>query len=152
MPAANPGERGFTLFELLVVIAIMGVMLVLIGLGARPVSASMHARNAAMEISQALRATRSAALMSNHSVDFALDLTPPAYQSGVGPRRLLPGDVKLALMTGRDQLISDDRGRIRFDPDGGSSGGRISILGAGQLWTVGVDWLSGRISVVHDAH
>lgn len=144
-------EKGFTLVELLVVIAIMGVMLWLIGVGARPVSPAAHARSAAQEISAALRTARSTALMSNRSVAFTLDLAMPAYQWGAQPARPLPPDIKLALMTGRDQVVSDNRGRIRFDPDGGSTGGRVSINGGGQLWMVGVDWLSGRVSVVHNA-
>lgn len=145
----DPRQRGFTLVELLVVIAILGVMLVLIGTGAKPVSPAMHAHNAAQEISEALRATRSAALVGNRSVDFTLDLLPPAYRWGAGQHRLLPPDIKLALMAGRDQLNSSNAGRIRFDPDGGSSGGRITVAGGGQAWIVGVDWLSGRVSVVH---
>jgi general secretion pathway protein H len=109
----------------------------------------MHAQSAAEEISGGLRAARSAALMGNRSVDFTLDLAPPGYRQGAGPQQLLPPDIKLALMTGRDQLVSSNTGRIRFDPDGGSSGGRISVLGGGQVWIVGIDWLSGRVSVVH---
>jgi general secretion pathway protein H len=142
-------DSGFTLVELLVVIAILGVMLTLIGISAKPVSPATHAHSAAQEISSALRAARSAALMSNRSVAFTLDLTPPGYQWGAEPHRALPADVKLALMTGQDQVVSEKRGRIRFDPDGASSGGRVSIQGGGQVWTVGVDWLSGRVSVVH---
>lgn len=143
---------GFTLVELLVVIAILGVMLGLIGVGAKPVSAATHARSAAQEISGALRAARSTALMSNRSVAFTVDLASPRYQWGTQPPHALPPDIKLALLTGRDQVVSESQGRIRFDPDGGSSGGRVSIMGGGQLWTVGIDWLSGRVSVVHAAH
>jgi len=145
-------ELGFTLVELLVVIAILGVMLALIGVSTRPVSPATHAHSAAQEISDALRAARSAALMSNRSVSFTLDLTPPGYQWGGGARHVLPADIKLALMTGQDQVVSENRGRIRFDPDGASSGGRVSIQGGGQLWMVGVDWLSGRVRVVHAQH
>jgi len=148
----NEKAQGFTLVELLVVIAILGLMLALIGIKATPVSPATHAHSAAQEVSGALRAARSAALMSNRSVSFTLDLAPPGYQWGAQPHHLLPPDVKLALMTGRDQLVSSTRGRIRFDPDGASSGGRVSINGGGQLWMVGVDWLSGRVSVVHAAH
>ena len=145
-------DQGFTLVELLVVIAILGVMLALIGISAKPVSPANHARSVAQEISGALRAARSAALMSNRSVSFTLELAPPGYQWGGQPRRPLPADIKLALMTGQDQMVSASKGRIRFDPDGASSGGRVSINGGGQLWMVGVDWLSGRVSVVHAAH
>jgi general secretion pathway protein H len=90
--------------------------------------------------------------MSNRSVSFALDLAPPGYQWGGGAHHALPGDIKLALMTGQDQVVSANRGRIRFDPDGASSGGRVSIQGGGQVWMVGVDWLSGRVTVVHAPH
>jgi len=148
-----PGrDAGFTLVELLVVIAILGVMLALVGISAKPVSPATHAHSAAQEISGALRAARSAALMSNRSVAFTLELAPPGYQWGNQVRRALPADIKLALMTGQDQVLSENRGRIRFDPDGASTGGRVSIQGGGQLWMVGVDWLSGRVSVVHAEH
>ena len=142
---------GFTLVELLVVIAILGVMLALIGVAARPVSPATHAHGAAQEISGALRAARGAALMSNRSVDFALDLAPPGYHWGKQSPRRLPQDIKLALMTSREQVVTENKGRIRFDPDGSSSGGRVSISGGNQIWIVGVDWLSGRVSVVHAA-
>jgi len=152
--ADGPGRRdlGFTLVELLVVIAILGVMLALVGISAKPISPATHAHSAAQEISGALRAARSAALMSNRSVAFTLDLAPAGYQWGNGSHHALPVDIKLALMTGQDQVVSANRGRIRFDPDGASSGGRVSIQGGGQLWMVGVDWLSGRVSVVHAKH
>jgi len=54
-------------------------------------------------------------------------------------------------MTSREQVVTESKGRIRFDPDGSSSGGRVSISGGNQIWIVGVDWLSGRVSVVHAA-
>lgn len=145
-------DSGFTLVELLVVIAILGVMLALVGISAKPVSPATHAHSAAQEISAALRAARSTALMSNRSVAFTLDLAPPGYQWGTQSHRPLPSDIKLALMTGRDQVVSENRGRIRFDPDGASTGGRVSVQGGGQIWMVGVDWLSGRVSVVHAGH
>jgi general secretion pathway protein H len=151
-PMRSHAASGFTLIELLVVVAILGAMLWLIGVGAKPVSPATQARSAAQDISGALRAARSNALMNNRSIAFTLDLASSQYQWGTQPAHSLPSDIKLALMTGRDQVVSENRGRIRFDPDGGSSGGRVSILGGGQLWMVGVDWLSGRVSVVHGAH
>ena len=57
----------------------------------------------------------------------------------------LPRDLSISLMTSRDLTTADAAGEIRFDPDGGSSGGRISIQAGSNIWWIGVDWLSGRI-------
>jgi general secretion pathway protein H len=143
-------QAGFTLIEMIVVIAIMGLTLALIGLKLQPVSPATHARAVAQEISGALRAARSQALMSNRSVDFTLDLSPPSYRLSGQVPKLLPGDINLGLFTGRNLVNSSNQGSIRFDPDGGSSGGRVSINGGGQIWLVGIDWLSGRVSIVHN--
>jgi general secretion pathway protein H len=147
---AHAPTAGFTLVELLVVIAILGLALALIGIGVKPVSPATHARAAAQEISGALRSARSSALMDNRSVSVLFDMASPAYQWGTHARQPLPPDVKLSLFTGRDQVVSDSLGRIRFDPDGGSSGGRVTVGGGGNFWHVGVDWLSGRVSIARD--
>src|ERR1700722_14328779 len=130
-------QAGFTLIEMIVVIAIMGLTLALIGLKLQPVSPATHARAAAQEISGALRAARSQALMSNRSVDFTLDLSPPSYRLSGQVAKPLPGDINLGLFAGRNLVNSLNQGSIRFDPDGGSSGGRVSINGGGQIWLVG---------------
>jgi general secretion pathway protein H len=150
--AAVPADprAGFTLIEMIVVIAILGVTLALIGFKLQPVSPATHARAAAEEISGALRSARSLALVSNRSVVFTLDMSPPGYRWGSKTQRSLPGDVSLGLLTGRDLVNSAAEGSIRFDPDGGSTGGRVAIHGGGQLWWVGVDWLSGRVSLVQN--
>jgi general secretion pathway protein H len=88
--------------------------------------------------------------MGNRSVTFTLDLLPPGYHWGGESFQPLPRDVSLGLLTGRDLVSSNTRGNIRFDPDGGSSGGRVTINGGGQIWIVGVDWLSGRVSVARN--
>jgi general secretion pathway protein H len=38
-------------------------------------------------------------------------------------------------------------GAIRFNPDGSSTGGRISLSDGGRRIAVGVDWLTGRVAV-----
>ena len=53
----------------------------------------------------------------------------------------------MALVTTTGQRISETEGAIRFDPDGSSTGGRIELgLGPKRI-QIGVDWLSGRVSV-----
>jgi general secretion pathway protein H len=142
---------GFTLIEMLVVVAIFGLMMTLLGLGRTSLSPGTEARAAAQAISGALRSARSEAVMTDRSTWFVLDAANSSYRAGQGTSANLPRDLRLAMLTSRDQVVADGIGRIRFDPDGGSSGGRISIAGGGRVWQVGVDWLSGRVSIVEKA-
>jgi general secretion pathway protein H len=146
--AMAASERGFTLIELLVVIAILGLMTALVAIHAQPVSPATHGRAAAQAIAGALRAARGEAIRTNRSVSFQLDVANHRYRWGRNPPETLPGDLGLELLTSRDQVGTSSVGRIRFDPDGGSSGGRVSVMGGGRSWWIGVDWLSGRVSVV----
>jgi general secretion pathway protein H len=140
-------ERGFTLVEMLVVVAILGLVTTLIVSHGWQPGPTVHARAASQAISTALREARSEAIASNRSVAFTLNVGKHFYQWGRKPAEALPGDVQLTLLTSEDELITADTGRIRFDPDGASSGGRVTIAAAGQVWLVGVDWLSGHVSV-----
>ena len=40
---------------------------------------------------------------------------------------------------------------MRFDPDGGGSGGRVDVVDGRLGYTVAVDWLSGRVTVARIA-
>jgi len=95
-----------------------------------------------------LRHARTEAVMRNVSTQFTLDLAHRSYRSGDVRPDALPPDVSLALLARTDETPGSLAGRIRFYPDGSSSGGRIAVSGNGRTWWVGVDWLSGRVSVV----
>jgi general secretion pathway protein H len=138
---------GFTLIEMIMVIAILGLMIVLVTVSGTPVSPAVHARAGAEILAGALRAARSEAVTANRSVAVTLDLARRSYQWGRSPAKILPGDLSLSLLTSTDELVSGNTGRIRFNPDGSSSGGRVSIAGGNRMWWVGIDWLSGRVSI-----
>ncbi len=140
-------DAGFTLIELIVVIAVLGLIMVLVVVNGTPVSPGTHARGAAQAISGALRSARGAAVANNRSVEFTLDLARRTYRWGDTPAEFLANDLRLALLTNRDELVAGDIGRIRFNPDGSSSGGRVSVTGGTRTWWIGVDWLSGRVSI-----
>src|SRR5215471_1749203 len=140
-------EAGFTLLELTIVLTILGLLAVLVVFNTRQVSPATHARSAAQAISGGLRTARSEALRTNESVLFSIDLENRTFRWGQSPQQALPNDLRLSLLTGRDQVVSNAVGGIRFDPDGGSTGGRVTIQGGDQVWMVGVDWLSGRVTL-----
>jgi len=47
-------------------------------------------------------------------------------------------------------VLNGREGDIRFNPDGSSTGGRISLADGRRRLGVGVDWLTGRVSVADE--
>ena len=147
-PRPAGGAAGFTLLEMLVVLALLGLSLGLVLGAGRPVPAGTAARAAAGEIAGALRLARSQAILGNRPVAVTLDLASRRYRVGAAPDRALPPGVALGLLTASGQVLGEAAGRIRFEPDGSSTGGRVTVTGGARTVLVGVDWLSGRASVL----
>ena len=145
------GEAGFTLIEIVITLAILGLALALIVGYKPPWSSTLGLRGAAAEIAAGLRETRSEAILRDRPVNFDIDLVAHRFQAGSGPVRQLSAELSLALLTVSGEKRDARSGGIRFNPDGSSTGGRISIGDGKRAIAVGVDWLTGRVSVA-DAH
>ena len=141
------GSGGFTLIELLVALAILGLALGLIVGYKPPWSSTIGLRGAAAQIAAGLREARSQAIAQNRRTSFDIDLAEQRFQVGAGPIRNLPGQLNLALLTASGERRNAHTGGIRFNPDGSSTGGRISIGDGRRTISVGVDWLTGLVSV-----
>jgi general secretion pathway protein H len=138
---------GFTLLELLVVLAILGAMLVLL-VGYRPPwSRGLEISATAAELAGQLRLVRSEAIAANRPVAFEIDLSGHRYRAGAAPPKVLPADMTLSMLTIVGERQSAGVGNIRFNPDGSSTGGRIVLANRARRIAVGVDWLSGRVTV-----
>jgi general secretion pathway protein H len=59
----------------------------------------------------------------------------------------LPASLAIELLTVSGEQRSGQIGDIDFQPDGSSSGGRISLVDGRRTMMVGVDWLTGRVSI-----
>lgn len=144
--------RGFTLIEVLVVLAIMVLVVAIVvpmGVGERA-----HARIAAgaHEIAEGLRLTRSRAILTDRAADFLVDVNTDTFRvAGAMAPVALPRDLKITLSTTEDLLKGDSIGAIRFYPDGSSTGGGVTLVGAEDRYLVAVDWLTGGISI-HQQH
>jgi general secretion pathway protein H len=142
---------GFTLIELLVSLAVLGLALSLIAGYKPPWSRGLGLQATAAEVAAGLRLARSEAIVSNRPVLFDLDLTGHRYRIGTGTPRSLPADLSLQLLTISGEALNAREGDIRFNPDGSSTGGRISLADGRRRIGVGVDWLTGRV-IVADEH
>jgi general secretion pathway protein H len=138
---------GFTLIEMLVTLAILAFALVLVAGYKAPWSSGLGLRGAAAELASGLRQARSEAIASNRPVVVDLDANRHSYRVGAGAVRALPANLSIELRTIAAESRGTGVGDIRFNPDGSSTGGRISLVDKQRRLAVGVDWLTGRVSV-----
>jgi general secretion pathway protein H len=145
--AAAPASSGFTLLELLVVLAILAFALVLVIGYKPPWSGRFELDTLASELASQLRAVRSEAIAHDRPAALQFDVARQRYRAGSAAARQLPAGVSIQLLTVAGEQRGAAAGDIRFNPDGSSTGGRI-VLAQGKLRVaVGIDWLTGRVSV-----
>jgi general secretion pathway protein H len=147
MIAIGPRQAGFTLLELIVVLAILGLALTLIVGYKPPWSSGLGVRASAGQLASALRVARSQAIASDMPVSVMIDLAAHAYRVGQEPDRRLPSALTMELLTVAGERRTAVQSAIRFNPDGSSTGGRITVGDAVRKVAVGVDWLTGRVSL-----
>ena len=138
---------GFTLIEVIVTLAILGFALVLVAGYKPPWSSGLGLKGTASELASGLRLARSEAIAGNRPVAFDLDVSGHLYRVGAGAKRRLPANLSIELLTIGGESRGVSVGDIRFNPDGSSTGGRIALADGTRRVAVGVDWLTGRVSV-----
>lgn len=141
--------KGFTLLELLVV---MVVLTLVIGLAVPLMSTGQEGaelRSTAAQMTNALRRARSEALLRNTETTMVLDLSRRTYWAGDTPESPahIPPRLKVTFETAAAERIAGDVARIRFFPDGSSTGGRIDLNGQGRHAAIRVNWLTGQIAI-----
>jgi general secretion pathway protein H len=142
--------RGFTLLELLVVLVVMGLLVALIPPMLSGAGVTTEVRGAARQLAAGLRAARSEAVTQQQPAVLSLDLQQREFIV-TGRKRpvTLPQHprVTIQLYTAQAEIVDEDRGHIRFFPDGSSTGGYIALSDQRVEYRVNVDWLTGRIRI-----
>lgn len=142
-------QDGVTLLELLIVLTLMAfiVAIVLPTLGGGVSTTAL--KSAAREVAAGLRYARGQAIAQRTEALLVLDvdartftLPPDAHM------HRLPEHVDVKLYTAQRDLVGDKVGAIRFFPDGGSTGGRITLASGERKYDVDVDWLTGRVTIL----
>ena len=148
--AGEPGARaGFTLIELLVVLLVIGLALgaALPFLARGPGRADLDA--AARGLIGELRAARAEAIRANAEVLVVIEPeTRTVRTAGVEGSTNFPPDVTVSAVGARSEMPGEGAVGIRFFPDGGSTGGSVTLArGDAESRRVAVDWLTGRVRV-----
>ena len=148
-PRTTTGERGVTLLELLVVLMLMaliaGIAIPMFGGGV----SSSDLKSAAREVAAGLRFARDQAIAQRAESLLELNLQGRTFRVPPDPRtHRLPERLELKLYTAQRDLVDEKIGAIRFFPDGGSNGGRVTLASGERKYDVDVDWLTGRVSIL----
>ncbi len=142
---------GFTLVELLVVLAIISLLLAFTPAAFNRMMPGLEVQSATRQLAASLRSARSAAIRDNTETTLTLDLEARLYRlDELGREQAIDEDIEVSMLTARSELESEQTGRIRFYPDGTSTGGRVTFAGGGAAYDVLVDWLTGRIRIIEN--
>jgi len=142
-------QAGLTLMELLIVLTIMAIVAAVAGPYLAGGVSGAELKGAARQVAAGLRLARSEALSTRREARLVVDLERHTFRvDGDAREHALPKDAGIKLFTAQNDLVSDRVGAIRFYPDGGSNGGRITIAAGERKYEVDVDWLTGRVAIL----
>lgn len=141
-------QRAFTLLEMLAVILLIGIAAAAVAVAVSQGLSSARVRAASVELAAALRATRAQAIVKGKDQTFDLDIKAASYHAAGGHEVKLPQGMRLSITSAREDQPDNHTGRIRFFPDGSSTGGHIVLQRGERRWQVNVAWLTGAVSVV----
>ena len=148
-PTSRGRARGVTLLELLIVLSLIGILVAMVVPMLGGGVSTTELKSSARQMAAALRLARSEALATRREHSVLVDLERRVFRVDGDPREIaLPRDVELKLFTAQSDLVSDQAGAIRFFPDGGSNGGRVTIAAGERKYEVDVDWLTGRVAIL----
>jgi general secretion pathway protein H len=134
------------------VLAIVGLVLALVPGVMLRTQPGLDVEVAARALADGLRQTRSQAMLSNREEVFSLDVEERLFRAGRSqPLKQLDRAIELQLYTAQAELLDAKSGRIRFFPDGSSTGGAIGLSQGDQQTqvSVSVDWLTGHVAIEH---
>ena len=141
-------QAGFTLIELLVVTVIMVMAYSLAGPLVSSGVSSTELKASARQLAAGMRKARSDAVSQRRETVLTLDVENRRFQlSGDSRIYRLPKDVEVKLFTAQSELVDSNTGAIRFFPDGGSTGGRITVSAKQRQYSVDVNWLTGQVAI-----
>jgi general secretion pathway protein H len=163
-PVQAPLQRGFTLLELLLVLGILGMAAMLLGPGLATLDSpgfNAQTREATGLLNYARRmavVNGTPATIEFRSIAGDASNNPAdnwAAESGQAPvdvvGRWFGENITLDYRDSAGQAISTDRGiQVTFYPEGGSTGGELTMQQDNRRLTISVDPFSGRVQVLDE--
>jgi len=151
LPAGNSVVRfrGFTLLELIVVMALMAILMTLVPPMISSALPGAQLKSASRELAAGLRFARNHALTAREESTLTLNVEKHSFQvTGRKKNYSIPEKLKIELLTAESETRGESIGAIRFFPDGGSTGGRVTLSYGERAFGIDVDWLTGKVRIL----
>lgn len=138
-------QSGFTLIELVAVVVLLGIALSVVTMSFSKGLSGAKIEAASRDLVAALRYTRGQAIVHGEQQALDIDIDHNTYQAPGKPLVRLPREMHMALTTAEIEQTGATSGRIRFFPDGASTGGHITVFMGQRKWQINVSWLTGQV-------
>lgn len=139
---------GFTLIELLMTIVIAAAITAISATAYSRLSSSAALKSTAQDILVTLRRARISAMATSEEVAFALDNQKRIYWvTGSKRQRAVDSSLNMEVFSARALNVNKNISQIRFAPDGSSTGGEIKISNGKKVYSIVVEWLSGKVEL-----
>ena len=126
----------------------MGVLITLAPAAFHRIAPGLEMKAAAREVAGLLREARGLAIRDNRETAVLVDTERNVYRLGQGARdHALSAALQITLVTAASEQLDENRGRIRFFPDGTSTGGRVTLTRDERKFDITVDWLTGLVAI-----
>lgn len=140
-------SRGFTLLEVLAVLALIGIAMAVTAFSLNGGLDRARLDTSAREVTAALRHTRTQAIVQHRAQWFTLDLNARSFDSPGRDPRTFPSGTTLHVTSAAEDVQHPGVARIRFFPDGSSTGGHIELAHSHREVRIDVDWLTGAVAM-----
>ena len=137
---------GFTLIEMLAVIVLIAIAVTVTAVSLRGRSRG-QLEASAQRVAAGLRDTRTRAMATGKPQWFTVDLREHAWAAPGRDAHAFPADAGVRVTSAAQESERSGVARIRYFPDGSSSGGNIVLSDDRRSARVDVDWLTGAVTV-----
>ena len=141
-------QEGFTLLELIVVLIVLALVAGLVGTRFVASRGNDFLESTAHQFASRCRAVRAAAIRGGRQHVLLIDLADRRVVADVDFRPLaIPASITIHAETSARERRSPSIAGIRFYPNGGSSGGALTLEADHRSYAVRVNWFTGRVIV-----
>lgn len=149
--AASRAQRadGFTLIEMLAVIVLIAIAVTVSAVSLRGRTRG-ELEASAQRVAAGLRDTRTRAMATGQPQWFTIDLRGHAWAAPGRDPHAFPADATVRVTSAGEETDRAGVARIRYFPDGSSSGGNVVLSDQRRSARVDVDWLTGAVTVAQN--